>query len=263
MTNRYLAREEAPIGPETWKVLDTAMMEAAKSELVGRRLLHIEGPFGLGLKVVPLQDTEVKPGLITSQGIPVSLIRTTFVLGARDLAAYERDGVSLDTTAVEKAAIECARLEDDLIFNGVADIPGLLMEDNCNKSNLCTWDKVGTAAEDIIKSMTTLDSAGFHGPYILALSYSRYNLLFRHYPGGNLSEMEHLKTMVTEGVFKAPTLESGGVMLAAGRQYATIVLGQDMTIGFVGSSGDKLEFSISESLVTLIRNPNAICILKK
>jgi len=262
MTNKYLAREDAPIGSEAWKVLDEAMMEAAKSELVGRRLLHIEGPFGLGLKVVPLQDTEAKPGLITSQCIPLSLIQTTFSLGMRDLAAYERDGVSLDTTAVERSTIECASLEDGLIFNGVAGMPGLLTAKGSNKLGLSAWDEVGMAAEEIIKAMTTLDSAGFHGPYSLALSSGRYNLLFRHYPKGDFSEMEHMKTMVTEGVFKAPTLEIGGVLLAAGRQYASIVLGQDITIGFVGPAGEKLEFSISESLVTLIRQPKAICILK-
>ena len=263
MANNYLAREDAPIGLETWKVIDTAMTEAAKSELVGRRLLHIEGPFGLGLKVVPLRDTKAKPGLITSQCIPLSLIQTTFTLGMRDLAAYERDGVSLDTAAVERAAIECATLEDDLIFNGVAGIPGLLMAEGCNKLGLCAWDEVGTAAEDIIKAMTNLDSAGFHGPYSLALSYDRYNLLFRRYPEGNFSEMEHLRTMVTGGVFKAPALKSGGVLLAAGRQYASIVLGQDMTIGFIGPAGEKLEFSISESLAPLIRQPKAICAVKK
>jgi uncharacterized linocin/CFP29 family protein len=263
MANKYLAREDAPIGSETWKVLDAAMIEAAKSQLVGRRLLHIEGPFGLGLKVVPLQDAEVQSGLITSQIIPVSLIQTTFALGTRDLATYERDGVSLDTSAVEKAAIECASLEDGLIFKGVEDVPGLLTAKGSKELKLSAWDEVGTAAEDIIKAMTTLDSAGFHGPYSLALAPSRYNLLFRRYPRGNFSAMEHVKTMLTEGVFKAPTLKTGGVLMASGQQYASIVLGQDMTIGFIGPAGDKLEFSISESLVPLIRQPQAICVLSE
>lgn len=60
--------------------------------------------------------------------------------------------------------------------------------------------------------------------------------------------------MATEGVFKASMLKSGGVLLAVGRQCASIVLGQNIAIVFVGSAGEKLEFSISESLVTLIRH---------
>ena len=75
--------------------------------------------------------------------------------------------------------------------------------------------------------------------------------------------MEHVKTMMTEGVFKAPILESGGVLLASGRQFASIVLGQDMTIGFIGPTGDGIEFSISESLAPIVRQPQAICVLKE
>ena len=262
MANKYLAREDAPFGPETWEVLDSAMVEAAKSVLTGRRLLHIEGPYGLGLKVVPLQDAEVESGLIASPIIPVSLIQKTFTLGKRDLAAYEGDGVSLDTTLVAKAAIECARLEDTLAFKGAPGMPGLLVVEGSNTLELSSWDEVGTAAKDIIKAVTTLDGAGFHGSYCLALAPSRYNLLFRLYPRGNITELEHVRTMVTDGVFKAPILDSGGVLLASGRQFASIVLGQDMAIGFIGPVGEKLEFSISESLALLVRQPQAICVLK-
>ncbi len=263
MANKYLAREDAPFGPETWEVLDSAMVEAAKSVLTGRRLLHIEGPYGLGLKVVPLQDAEVESGLIASRVIPVSLIQMAFTLGKRDLAAYERDGVSLDTTEVAKTAIKCARLEDTLVFKGAPGIPGLLTVEGSNALELSPWDEVGTAAEDVIRAVTTLDGAGFHGPYCLALTPSRYNLLFRRYPRGNVSELEHIRMIVTEGVFKAPVLGSGGVLLASGRQFAAIVLGQDMAIGFIGPVEEKLEFSISESLALLVRQPPAICVLKE
>ncbi len=263
MVNKYLAREEAPIEPETWKVLDDTMVEAAKGVLTGRRLLHIEGPYGLGLKAVPLQDSEVEEGLIASPIIPLSLIELPFTLGKRDLAAYERDGVSLDTTEVAKAAIECARLEDTLVYNGMQGMPGLLTVEGSNRLELSPWDEVGTAAEDIIKAVTTLDGAGFHGPYSLAMAPDRYNLLLRLYPRGPFTELEHVRTMVTDGVYKAPILDSGGVLLGSGRQYASIVLGQDMTIGFIGPVGEKLEFSISESLALLVRQPQAICVLQE
>jgi len=258
MANKYLAREDAPFGAETWKMLDAVMMEAATSQLVGRRLLHVEGPFGLGLKVVPLQDVEMEPGLTVSEFLPVVLIQKAFTLGVRDLAGYERDGIAFNTSAVVKAATECAQLEDDLIFNGA-----LLAAEGSNMLDLSSWDEVGAAAQDIIKALTTLDKAGFHGPYSLALSPSRYNLLFRRYPRGNFSEMEHVKTMVTKGLFKTPILESDGVLLASGRQFASIVLGQDMTIGFIGPTGDGIEFSISESLAPIVRQPQAICVLKE
>jgi uncharacterized linocin/CFP29 family protein len=269
MANKYLGREDAPISAAVWEKLDAAMIEAAKAQLVGRRLLYIEGPYGLGLKAIPLEDAFITaaadtPEVLTSTVIPVPLIRTTFVLGTRDLANYEREGVTLDLNKVVEAAIACARLEDDLIFNGLAKLrlPGLLNVPGHNKVKLSAWEKVGDAADDLIKALTALDDSGFHGPYSLALAPSRYNLLFRRYPQGNQTEMEHLQSMVTAGIFKAPILKDGGVLLASGLQYASIVIGQDMSIGFIGPSDGDLEFSISESLVLRVRQPKSICVLE-
>ncbi len=261
MENSYLGREEAPIGSETWKVLDSTMAEAAKGVLAGRRLLHIEGPYGLGLKAVPMQDQPSEGGLIASSFMPVNLIHKTFIMSKRDLAAAERDGLPLNAAPVATAAIDVATMEDSLIFKGGAGAEGLLNAAGTSSYNLNSWDAVGKAAEDIIGAVTMLDKAGFHGPYAMALAPGIYNQLFRRYPQGG-TELEHIQTIVTDGVFKAPVLESGGVLLASGRQYASIVLGQDMTVGFVGPVGESLEFSISESLALLIREPRAIVALK-
>ncbi len=264
MANKYLAREDAPFGADTWEKLDSVMVEAAKEQLVGRRLLDIEGPFGLGLKTVPLKDEETESGLTVSKVLPVVMIKQPFTLGMRDLANYEREPLSLDTSAVAEAAIACACWEDDLIFNGNAELglPGLLTAEGVNEVELSDWGEPGQAAEDLIKAVTKLDAAGFHGPYALALAPARYNRLFRLYTRGPLSEMEHVSKMASKGVFKAPFLDSGGVLLASGRQYASIVLGQDMTIGFIGPAGSEVEFFISESLTPRIRKPEAICVLK-
>ena len=266
MANKYLGREDAPFGASVWEQLDGALIAAAKSELVGRRLLHIEGPYGLGLKMVPVEDAviaEGAPEVVASTSIPLALIRNTFTLGARDLASHERDGVALDLANVAQAAMACAMLEDDLIFNGSKGLNARgLLNVAGNKVKLSTWAKVGDAADDIIKALTVLDDNGFHGPYTLALAPSRYNLLFRRYRQGKQTEMEHLQIMVTEGIFKAPSLKDGGVLLASGKPFASIVLGQDMMIGFIGPSGGELEFSISESLALRVRQSKSICVLE-
>ena len=93
MELKYLGRDEAPIKPETWKLLDSTMVDAAKTVLAGRRLLNIEGPYGLGLKAVPLEDCAVSECLLVSQFVPVHMISTTFNLGVRDLIAYEQNGL--------------------------------------------------------------------------------------------------------------------------------------------------------------------------
>jgi uncharacterized linocin/CFP29 family protein len=262
MANKYLARDDAPFGSTVWELLDTTMQEVARSQLVGRRVLDTEGPYGLGLKAVPLADRETGSGLIASQVLPVFFVQKPFSLGTRDIANYERDGLAPDTGPVAEATLECARLEDELIFHGAPNVPGLLTAEGSSRMDLSSWEEIGAAANDIIHAMTHLDDAGFHGPYCLALAPQRYNLLFRLYPRGKQTELEHLKTMASEGVYKAPILESGGVLLAANVRCAAIVLGQDLNVGYVGPAEGRQEFSISESLAVRIRQPGAICILE-
>jgi len=260
MEHNYLGRTDAPVSAATWKLLDATMIEAAKSQLSGRRLISIEGPFGLGLKVVPLSDCEIAEGVTVSPVIPVNLLSSTFFLNKRDLAASEKDPI-LDLDPVASAAMACARKEDGIIFSGIQDTPGLLGAEGSASLALAKWDKIGTAADQVIKAVTLLDDAGFHGPYCLGLAPAPYNLLLRRYPQGEGTELEHIRTILGGDVVKAPVLKKGGVLLASGRQYCSLVIGQDMSIGFNGPAGDALEFSISESLALLIRTPEAICVL--
>ena len=262
MEKTYLGREDAPISAETWKLLDTTMNEAAKSHLSGRRLLSIDGPFGFGLKVIPLSDFETPEGITTSAFIPVKLVTTSFFLNKRDLAASERDRLVLDAGPVAGAAITCAAKEDDIIFNGTMDVPGLLKAEGIGSLTLTKWDKVGAAADQIISAVTTLDDAGFHGPYSMALAPAQYNLLLRRHPQGDGTELDHCRTILAGDVIKATVLKKGGVVLASGRQYSSLVMGQDMSIGYNGPCEDSFEFSISESLALLIRAPESICVLK-
>jgi uncharacterized linocin/CFP29 family protein len=96
----------------------------------------------------------------------------------------------------------------------------------------------------------------------MALAPSLYNLLLRRYPQGDGTELDHIRTIVSEGVFKAPVLKKGGVLLASGRQFCSLCIGQDMAVGYNGPAGDNLEFYIVESLALLISVPEAICVLK-
>ena len=263
MNGDYLGRGDAPVSAETWDILDTAMVEAAKGILAGRRLLGISGPHGLGLKAVPMSDARGRKGFVTSELLPLPLLEVSFCLGKRDIAAYERDRVAFDLCAVAAAACACATAEDTLVFQGGnSAIPGLLTAKGSASVKLSPWEAIGAAADEVIAAATALDDGGFHGPYALGLAPARYNLLLRRYPQGEGTELDHLKSIATGGIFKVPVLKGGGVLLAVGRQFAEIVLGQDMSVGFIGPAGENLEFSVSESLVPLIHTPGAICVLK-
>ena len=266
--SKFLHRGDAPFGAPIWQRIDTTIVEAAKSQMTARRLLYVDGPYGLGLKALPSGDKAVGGGvgvnILASQSIPLATIATSFTIPRRDLAAHEERGMMLNLSAAAEAAIACARQEDNIVFNGSKELgtAGLLTAKGAQSMKLGDWTKLGTAADDLIKALGKLDDAGFHGPYSLALAPTLYNLLYRRYAQGNATEMDHVRTMVTDGIVKAPSVKSGGVLVASGRQYAGIVVGQDLSAGFAGPAGEDYEFSLSETLALRLVAPEAVCILK-
>ena len=113
MANKYLAREDAPFGSDLWKALDEAMVEAAKGQLVGRRILDLEGPYGLGMKSVPLKDEMTESGLIAGSTLPLILIQEGFDWAARDLAKFEMQGKARGSPDLQRERGGGRRRSDD------------------------------------------------------------------------------------------------------------------------------------------------------
>ncbi len=271
MATELLNRGDAPFSDKVWTAIDAAVIGAAKSQLGARRVLPVEGPYGLGLKSLPVRDAPAAEALTPDSAIlsgvtppPVLGIASGFRLAARDIAAFEERGMALDMGEPARAAISVALQEDSLLFNGSKDfgVDGLLTAKGVQSAKLKDWAQIGAAATDIIEAVTKLDAAGFHGPYALALAPDRYNLLLRRYPQGAGTELEHLRLIAAEGVAKAAAIRAGGVLLASGAQYSSIVLGQDLMVGFVGPSGRDYELTVSESLALRLLQPASVVVLK-
>jgi uncharacterized linocin/CFP29 family protein len=196
---------------------------------------------------------------------PLVMIYSEFSLPIRDVVAFEATGCPLDLSQAARAAIDCARQEDTLVFTGAKStgLEGLATISGSQSLKLNAWDSIGTAGEDMIRAITLLDKAGFSGPYALGLSPERYNLLLRRYPQGNQTELEHIRQMITDGITKASLIPSGGVLLCGCGQCTSIVLGQDLSTSYIGPSGNTYEFVVSESIAVCLSQPEAICVLKK
>ncbi len=269
MSGKYLNRGDAPFEQNVWSVLDRAVVEAARGILSGRKLLDIEGPYGLGLRTLPMQERTVRENQAAGSSIsvsapwPLAFLHAEFRIPVREIASFEDGNVPFNIRPAMEAAREVARMEDGLVFNGDADmkVDGLLNVPGGKTVAISGWESVGGAAETVIEAVTTLDRAGYPGPYTLALAPELYNRLLRRYQQGMMTELQHIQVMVTGGIYKSATIGSGGVLLAAGSQFASIVLGQDITAGFIGPEGSGYVFSVSESLFLKINVPEAICVL--
>lgn len=261
----YLDREAAPFGAEVWTRIDETVVGTARTQLTGRRLLELEGPHGLGLKSIAGPDEDlfcdVEAAVCLSPVTPVPTIKHSFTLPMRDVANYETTGVVFNVRAISVAAMAVARREDDLIFNGLPDrgLSGLLNVPDSATISLQEWSEPGRAFDNIMEAVNVLDDAGLRGPYALALSPPLYNTLFRLYPNGGPTEMEQIAMMVTGGIIRSPVIENGGVLIAVGRQFLSLVVGQDLVTAYVGPQCGEFEFCLMESAVLKVSLPQAVC----
>jgi len=270
MDNKYLHREDARFGKAVWEKIDTTVVSAAKARLACRRLLPIDGPYGPGLKAFGFADQDSAAAISERVHLRIGSLRSVpviespFTLSMRDIAAHESNGDALDLKPAADAAILCADQEDALIFKGAKEtcLEGLLNAKGVQKNKLSDWKEVGRAVDNILEAVNKIEAAGFRGPYALALPPARFNMLLRRYPDGNQTELEHLRQAVTEGIVKSSALASEAVVITAVKEFADIVVGQDLTASLVGMRGRDYEFVVFETVALRLSEPASVCVLQ-
>jgi uncharacterized linocin/CFP29 family protein len=254
----------APESPELLNKIEEAAVSAARDILTGRRIIDVEGPYGLGLTAVEVGNDDLcrEPGpgeasAVLSHALSLPMIYRRFSLSRRRIAAFREMGQPLNLKVVEDAAQAVAMREEDFIYQGQPDfhVHGLLTAAGRNTLQGGDWDSVDQVLDNVIAAVNALDGKGYRGPYGLALAPALYNNLFRRYPGSDLLQIEHLKRLCTRGIVKAQI--EGGVLVA--KDVGSIILGQDLQIAYLSPDAAHENFAVTESLVLKIEAPDAIC----
>jgi uncharacterized linocin/CFP29 family protein len=244
--------------------IEDAAISAAREILSGRRIIDVEGPYGIGLTTVEVGNDDVcrEPGpeeasAVVSRALSVPMIYRRFAISKRRIAAFEETGQPLNLKVAEDAAQAVASREEEFIYQGQPDfhLGGLLTVEGRQSLDAGNWDNVDEVLGDVIAAVNVLDGKGYRGPYGLALAPALYNSLFRRYAGSDLLQIEHLKRLCTRGIVKAAI--EGCVLVA--RDVGSIILGQDLQVSHLTSDAAHEHFAVSESLVLKIEAPDAIC----
>jgi uncharacterized linocin/CFP29 family protein len=260
----YLHRAQADLPDAIWQAIDETAVKAARDRLTGRRFLDLEGPFGVGLTSIEVgqddfcrQPGPEEAGAVMGRAISLPMLRKTFRLSIRRIAAHLENGQPLDLTPAEDAAEAVADREEEFVYRGQPDfqLPGLLTQEGRLHVEGGDWSSVERALADVLAAVTRLDDAGYRGPYALALAPALYNGLFRLYPGTDVLQLEHLRRLCTRGIYKAPI--EGGVVVDP--RLGVLILGQDLRAGYASQDGVHYHLYLSESIVLRIDEPEAIC----
>jgi uncharacterized linocin/CFP29 family protein len=244
--------------------IEESAISAAREILSGRRIIDVEGPYGVALTTVEVgnDDRCREPGpeeasAVVSRALSVPMIYRRFVISKRRIAAFQETGQPLNLKVAEDAAQAVAAREEEFIYQGQPDfhLGGLLTVEGRQNVKAGNWDNVDEVLGDVITAVNVLDGKGYRGPYGLALAPELYNSLFRRYAGSDLLQIEHLKRLCTRGIVKAAI--AGCVLVA--RDVGSIVLGQDLQVSHLTSDAAHENFAVSESLILKIEAPDAIC----
>jgi uncharacterized linocin/CFP29 family protein len=261
-----LNRGHVPFPAHIWGMIDEAAASAARDRLTGRRFLDLIGPFGLGLTVIEIGNDDYcrqpgpdEAGQILGHAMQVPMIRKSFRISIRRVAAHLDNGQPLDLSPAQGAAEAVADREEELIYYGqpAFGVYGLLNIEGRQQVEGSDWSEPDGALRDVLAAATKLDEQGFRGPYALVLAPALYNNLFRLYPGTDVIGLEHLRRLCTAGIYKAAI--EGGVLLDT--RVGVLVLGQDFSAGYSSQDGVHYHLYVSESIVLRIDEPKAICVI--
>jgi len=261
-----LNRGQAPFPASIWQAIDNAAAGAARDRLTGRRFLDLEGPFGVGLTAIEVGNDDYcrqpgpdEAGAVMGRAIPLPMIRKSFRLSLRRVAAHVQNGQPLDLSPAQDAAEAVADREEEMIYSGQPSfgLQGLLTMDGRQQVPAGDWSDPNRALQDVLAAATVLDNSGYRGPYALALAPALYNDLFRLYPGSDVLALEHLRRLCTAGIYKASI--EGGVLVDT--RVGVLILGQDLSAGYSSQDGVHYHLYVSESIVLRIDEPSAICVI--
>jgi uncharacterized linocin/CFP29 family protein len=275
----FLLRDQAPLTPEQFASVDQVVTDVARRTLVGRRFIPVFGPIGVGVQaVVDERLAGIEPAVISLLGdaegdlvraqqrklVSLPIVYKDFQLHWRDIETSQQFGTPLDIGAAAAASALASRAEDNLIFNGNAELgfEGLLNASGHNSIAKGDWGQTGRAFDDVVGAVSKLTADGFVGPYALVLSPRLYASVHRVYENTGVLEIEQVRKLVTAGIFQTPVVpEMTAAVISTGAENMDIAIAQDLITAFLQTDNMNHYFRVLEILALRIKRPGAICII--
>ena len=256
-----LARDLAPISGEAWEAIEAEAKRTLTTYLAARKLVDFSGPKGWAFSAVSTgraRRLEQSPG----QGVdarvrlvqPLVELRAPFDLDREEIDAIGRGASNPDLGPLVDAARKLALAEDRLAFDGfaAAGVDGIA----------ASAPRRVTAAggEDVLRAVSDaleiLREAGVGGPYALALGPRWYTDLAKIPGPGRYPLIEHVRRIIEGPIVWAPAIDGGVVVSMRGGDFE-LVVGRDISIGYLSHDDARVRLYFEESLTHRVLSPEA------
>ncbi|MCW5773190.1 MAG: bacteriocin family protein [Rhodospirillaceae bacterium] len=257
-----LFRELAPISGAAWADIEKEAKRTLKACLAARKLVDFRGPEGVEKAAIGTgrrqaiatgEERGVEASLRESQ--PLVEVRVPFELDRAELDTIDRGAADADLDAVVHAAQKIARIEDRAVFHGypAALIKGIFESAPGEPVSLSTNYEDYPLA--VASAVSRLRSAGVDGPYAIALGKQCYIGITETTKGG-YPVIQHVRRLLDGPIVWAPAMD-GAVVLSMRREDFELVVGQDISIGYLDHDREKVRLYFQESFTFRVLTAHA------
>lgn len=240
----------APIPAEAWDELNNRAALALESVLSARKVLSVQGPFGVDKQVVTTgrlvmnkaeANQPVKSGTYESKSLIET--RNTFELSRWELDNILRGTRDIHLDPLDQAAKESALFEEKSLFHGHKEgkIDGLLKD--ATRFATLPSDSAGilkTIAEGVLHLEKNLAVS----PFDLVVS-EKLDLALNQIHGSKLLR-ELVEKVIGGQIVRSQVLE-GALLLPSRHPDLELVIGQDYTLGYESHDAQTIRFFLMNS----------------
>lgn len=260
-----LHRELAPISSAAWTEIEEEATRTLKRYLAARRVVDVQGPGGFDLSAVGTghirQVPPLRDGLRVAQREvkPLIELRVPFELSRQAIDDVERGSQDSDWQPLKDAAKKIAYAEDHAVFEGyaAAGIEGIRQVTNHAPVQLPS--DVRAYPDAIAEAVNKLRLAGVNGPYALLLGADAYTNTMGSSDDG-YPILKHVQDLVDREVIWSPAITGGVVLTTRGGDF-DLWLGQDISIGYLTHSAEKVTLYFQETMTYLTQTAEAAVVL--
>ena len=257
-----LLRDIAPLSERGWGEIESEARRTLRANLAARRLVDFTGPKGWDFSAVDSAQGVPNP-LAMEGGVranvrrvqPLMELRRTFDVPRTTIDAIDRGARNADLDMVVEAAQAVALAEDRLVFYGdqTASILGICT--GAAEAALPIREKYEDNPALVATALSKLRESGVDGPFALALGKRCYTGLTETTKEG-YPVLQHVQRLITGPIVWAPAVNGAVVLSMRGDDFELIV-GQDLSIGYLSHDNAKVTLYLEESLTVRLLSPQA------
>lgn len=259
----HLRRELAPISDAAWAAINDEASATLKHFLTARPLIDVSGPHGwelscrnLGL-VEPLAEAPGEGVQALARRVQTLVeLRVPFTLSRAELDGIDRGNTRPDLDPVIEACRRIARAEDHMVFYGypAAGIRGIA--ESSPHAPVPIEDDYNRYPSAVARAVAELRERGVEGPFGIALGPRCFTGVIETTEHGGYPVLEHIKMILGGPLYWAPSVDGAVVVSLRGGDYE-LVLGQDLSIGYLDHDASSVTLYVEESVTFLVHDERA------